>query len=269
MEYFDQNVGEVTLSYTDEGAGHCIVLLHGFCGSREYWKKIISDLSKKHRVLGVDLRGHGHSSTSSTAKDEYQIEQMADDIAKLITVLEAEKATIIGHSLGGYVALAFAERFPEMLHSFALIHSTALPDDEAGKTNRVKGMERIEKEGIEPFVQDLIPKLFAPQNLERFDGDIQFAKQIGNKTSKYGAIGALQAMKNRGDRRKVLQNPDLPILLIAGRNDQVIPLEKTFLHKGDHIMERILEKSGHMGMLEEPEQLTEMIFEFLDKYGKM
>lgn len=265
MAYFDQNVGEVTLSYTDEGAGHCIVLLHGFCGSHEYWNKIIPDLSKKHRVLAVDLRGHG---SSSTAKDEYQIEQMADDIAKLIRALDVEKATIIGHSLGGYVTLAFAERFPEMLHSFALIHSTALPDDEAGKANRVKGMERIEKEGIEPFVHDLIPKLFAPQNLERFDGEIQFAQQIGNKTSKYGAIGALKAMKNRGDRQKVLQNPDLPILLIAGRNDQVIPPEKTFLHKGAHIMERTLEKSGHMGMLEESDQLTGIIFEFLEKNGK-
>lgn len=266
MPYFDQNVGEVTLSYTDEGAGHCIVLLHGFCGSHEYWNKIIPDLSKKHRVLAVDLRGHGQS---STAKDEYQIEHMADDIAKLMRNLEVEKATIIGHSLGGYVTLAFAERFPEMLHSFALIHSTALPDDESGKANRIKGMERIEKEGIEPFVQDLIPKLLAPQNIEKCDGEIQFAKQIGNKTSKYGAIGALQAMKNRGDRQKVLQNQELPILLIAGKNDGVIPPEKTFLHNGDHIIERTLERSGHMGMLEESEQLTAIIFEFLEKNGKM
>lgn len=266
MEHYDQNVGEVTLSYSDDGAGHCIILLHGFCGSREYFNKIIPELSKKHRVIAVDLRGHGHS---STAKGDYRIEQMADDIAKLIQVLEIDKVTMIGHSLGGYVTLAFANRFSDMLHSFSLLHSTALPDDEGGKANREKGMKRIEEEGIEGFVEDLIPKLFAPGNLERLKGEVESAKQIGFKTSQYGAIGALEAMKNRADLQKVLKKEELPILLIAGREDQIIPAGKTFLHKGNHITERLLEHSGHMGMLEEPEKLTEIIFEFLEKNGKI
>lgn len=265
MEHYDQNVGEVTLSYSDDGAGHCIVLLHGFCGSREYFQKIIPELSEKYRVIAVDLRGHGHS---STARGDYRIEHMADDLAKLIQVLEIDKVTMIGHSLGGYVTLAFANRFSDMLHSFSLLHSTALPDDEGGKANRVKGIKRIEQEGIEGFIEDLIPKLFAPGNLEKLKGEVESAKQIGFKTSEYGAIGALVAMKNRADLQEVLKKEDLPILLIAGRNDQIIPAEKTFLHKGNHITERVLENSGHMGMLEEPGQLTEIIFEFLGKNGK-
>lgn len=262
MANYEQNIGDVSLSYSDDGEGHCIVLLHGFCGSREYFSKIIPDLSKKYRVIACDLRGHGHS---STVKEEYSITSMADDMAKLLDVLEIEKVTMIGHSLGGYITLAFAEKYAHMLHSYGLLHSTALPDDENGKAGREKGIARIEQEGIKGFVDDLVPKLFAEDHRETFYAEIEAARQIGYKTPETGAVGALNAMKNRSERQQVLQKRELPVLLIAGQKDQIVPPEKTFLHKGDHVTETILENSGHMGMIEEPEKVVKVIEEFIEK----
>ncbi|MGX1193384.1 alpha/beta fold hydrolase [Metabacillus sp. SLBN-84] len=262
MANYEQNIGDVSLSYSDDGEGHCIVLLHGFCGSREYFNKIIPDISEKYRVIACDLRGHGHS---STVKDEFSITSMADDLAKLFDVLEIEKVTMIGHSLGGYITLAFAEKYAHMLHSYGLLHSTALPDDENGKAGREKGIARIEQEGIKGFIDDLVPKLFASENQEPFHAEMETVRQIGYKTPETGAAGALHAMKNRPDRQKVLHNEDLPVLLIAGKKDQIVPPEKTFLHRGNHLTEVILENSGHMGMIEEPEKVVKVIEEFIEK----
>ncbi|KEZ52918.1 MULTISPECIES: alpha/beta fold hydrolase [Metabacillus] len=265
MANYEQNIGDVSLSYSDDGEGHCIVLLHGFCGSRGYFNKIIPDISENYRVIACDLRGHGHS---STVKDEYSITSMADDLATLFDVLEIEKVTMIGHSLGGYIALAFAEKYPHMLHSYGLLHSTALPDDENGKAGREKGIARIEQEGMKGFINDLVPKLFAEENMDSFHAEMETVRQIGYKTPETGAAGALHAMKNRPDRQKVLHNEDLPVLLIAGKKDQIVPTEKTFLHRGDHITEVLLENSGHMGMLEEPDKVSEALLTFIKKNGK-
>ncbi|MBD1381586.1 alpha/beta fold hydrolase [Metabacillus arenae] len=262
MELYKQNISEdISISYIDKGVGDCIVLLHGFCGSHEYFKYLIPELSKRHRVLAIDLRGHGES---STVMNEYDINEMADDIAGILKSLEVQKAILFGHSLGGYVSLAFAEKYPDKISGLGLIHSTAFPDSEEAKENRVKGIKKIKEVGIEPFIDDLIPKLFRQKKDEKIASEISFAKQIGNKTPSTGAISALNAMKNRKDRRVVLQNLDLPILLVAGKEDQVIPKEKTFTTEGSHVTEVLLENSGHMGMLEEPDRLIDVMYHFIE-----
>ncbi|WP_051317056.1 alpha/beta fold hydrolase [Ectobacillus panaciterrae] len=116
-----------TISYADEGNGEPIVLLHGFCGSHAYWEKVIPELAKNCRVIAPDLRGHGKSSVTES---DYSIQDMAEDIKHLLDKLETDKATIFSHSLGGYIVLAFAERYSERLKGFSLVHSTAYPDSE-------------------------------------------------------------------------------------------------------------------------------------------
>jgi 3-oxoadipate enol-lactonase len=247
------------LSYIDTGKGNkTLLFIHGFCGSHEYWSDIIAELKDDYRVIAVDLRGHG---ASEEIGESFSIDDMAADIASLLDELEIAKVYMFGHSLGGYITLAFAERFPGKLSGFSLVHSTALPDDETGKAGRLKSVEKIKSEGIPAFVDGLIPKLFS--NPE--DSNIEQTKEIGYKTSESGAIGSLHAMRNRIDRNHVLKDTKLPVLLVAGEEDKLIPVEKTFSTKGSHIHEVILKGSGHMGMLEAPSRLLEEIIRFAEK----
>jgi 3-oxoadipate enol-lactonase len=249
----------VTLSYRDAGSGTPLVLIHGFCGSSQYWQEIFPALSQQFRVIAPDLRGHGDSS----APDEtYTMERMADDLACLLDHLQLPKAILFGHSLGGYVTLAFAEKYADKLFGYGLVHSTAYPDDEKGKENRQKGMDSIRENGMEPFVKALIPKLFAPQNLKAMPEAVQLAKEIGCATNPQGAIRTLGGMRERPDRNDVLSRSELPVLLIAGENDQIIPVEKTFSVDAPHVVREMISSVGHMSMLEAPEELNKIIRQF-------
>jgi 3-oxoadipate enol-lactonase len=251
---------EIEMSYEDQGNGETIVLLHGFCGSSAYWKNVIPVLSQNYRVITPDLRGHGRS---EVPLDTYSMEQMADDVKHLLDELQVSDAVMFGHSLGGYVTLAFAEKYPEVLTGFSLIHSTARPDDTAGKEGRLKAIGSIEDDGIKPFIDSLIPKLFAPDPIESMLEAVEYTKQIGYQTKPEGAIHTLEGMRERLDRNHVLRTSKVPILLVAGEKDQIIPVSKTFSVEGSHITPMKLKDVGHMSMLEAPKELTAIMENFL------
>ncbi|MGE5701274.1 MAG: alpha/beta fold hydrolase [Clostridia bacterium] len=245
-----------TIAYKDEGKGVPLVLLHGFCGSHAYWDMVLPELAKQYRVLVPDLPGHGQS---SIPEDMETIEQMADWLHEMLNALAVTQATLIGHSLGGYITLAFAERYGELLKRFGLVHSTSLPDSADAMKARDASSEKVKAEGIHALIDGLVPKLFAPANLERMEQEVQRTKEIGYATSPKGAIAVLQAMKNRPDRTDVLSSTSLPVLLVAGEHDQVIPKEKTFTVTRDTVSHAVLNTAGHMGMLESPAQLVEVL----------
>lgn len=246
----------------DQGSGEVVVLLHGFCGSSKYWDKVIPALSQKYRVIAPDMPGHGNS---TDPEQWLQIEDYAQLILELLNEKEIEKANIFGHSMGGYITLAFAEKYPERLKSFGLIHSTPLPDDEQGKKGRDNSINKIQDEGIDAFIEGLIPKLFAQDRLSELQQEVEEAKRIGRQTSPTGAITALYAMKHRPDRSDVLKNSTLQVLLVAGAKDQLIPPDKLFVHKQNNIKEMLIEQAGHMSMYETPETLVQEIETFLSK----
>ncbi|MEI7026561.1 alpha/beta fold hydrolase [Paenibacillus sp. y28] len=248
-----------TMAYREYGQGLPVVLLHGFCGSSGYWEQVLPQLGENVRVIAPDLRGHGHS---GTPEEPCSVEKMAGDIRSLLDQLGVDKAVLLGHSLGGYIALAFAEQYPERLLAFGLVHSTALPDDETGKQNRLKSMEAIRQDGIVPFVNNLTRKLFAPQHLDTMPEQVAAANEIGYVTSPQAAIHTLDAMRARPDRRHVLRETALPVLIVAGRHDQIVSVEKAFSVSGGHIKESILESAGHMGMMEAPQELAQVILDF-------
>lgn len=251
--------GSEKFSYIDSGEGEeTLLFIHGFCGSREYWQKVLPKLKEEYRVIALDLRGHGASDSNAAS---FSIEDLAGDVALFLEEQNIEKVYLFGHSLGGYITLAFAEKFPDKLKGFSLIHSTAFPDDEAGKEGRMSSVEKIETAGMPIFIDGLIPKLFADQN----DPHIELVKNIGYQTKETGAIGSLHAMRNREDKNYVLKDTELPVLLVAGDKDKVIPPAKTFSVKAKHIKEVVLEGCGHMGMLEDPDQLAKEIGRFVEE----
>jgi 3-oxoadipate enol-lactonase len=255
----------ILLAYEDHGSGEPLVLLHGLCGSSAYWDKIIPSLSQHYRVIAPDLRGHGQSGVSD---EPYSMELMAHDIAELLEKLQLPQAVLFGHSLGGYVTLAFAEQYPEKLHAFSLVHSSGFPDDEKGKANRNKAIEGINEKGIEPFIEGLNPKLFAPEHLATMRPTVEYIQQIGIKTNPKGAINVLAGMRDRPNRNQILTDSQVPVLLIAGESDQIIPLEKAFAVQGNHITQVKLANAGHMSMQEQPADLVKEMLAFAHRVYK-
>lgn len=123
----------IELAYQEQGQGEAVVLLHGFCGSSAYWEYIIPELERDYRVLAPDLRGHGDSAVSVGT---YSMDLFAEDIKQMLDAPDISEATLLGHSLGGYVTLAFAEKYSDRLKAFGLIHSTGLPDAESARASR-------------------------------------------------------------------------------------------------------------------------------------
>ena len=260
MERKSVKVKDVTLSYLDEGKGQPLVLLHGLCFTSSIWEKVIPRLSKEYRVIAPDLRGHGQSSVPAPP---YSTTQMANDIIGLLDALEIKKAAVFGHSLGGYITLAIAEKYPQRLSALSLVHSLSEPDSEEKNQVRQNNINIIQEKGMATFIEGFYPVLFAPENLNKLTKEVNFAKELGLHTSPEGAIGSLYAIKERPDRTPVLQNMKVPLLLIAGENDVIVPMEKTFCVEGDNVTSVVIKNAGHTSMLEAPEELAKAITNFM------
>jgi pimeloyl-ACP methyl ester carboxylesterase len=250
----------IEISYKDAGEGIPVILLHGFCGSSSYWDAVIPLLQSQCRLIVPDLPGHGKS---GVPQSPYPIEAFADDMADLLQQLNIGKAVWLGHSLGGYVTLAAVERHADRVGAFGLIHSTAYPDDEKGKEGRLKAIQTVLDSGIVPFVEGLVPKLFAPEHVESMSDKVEEAKTIGYATPPEGAVVTLEAMRGRPDRNEMLRKSACPVILVAGENDQIIKPDKTFSVHSQSIQHVLLNKVGHMSMMEHPNQLADKLAAFL------
>ncbi|MNC24685.1 3-oxoadipate enol-lactonase 2 [compost metagenome] len=245
------------ICYSDQGQGEVIVLLHGFCGSAAYFEQVIPFLSSSYRVIAPDLRGHGASDAPLGA---YSIDQMADDVFSLLNALDISKVYLLGHSLGGYITLSFAQRHASRLKGFGLIHSTGYQDSDEAKEKRLKSVSTIQNDGITAFVDSLVPGLFAPGAAPLL---LERAKEIGYKTPPQGAAGAALAMRERPDRRDVISASVLPVLLVAGAEDGLVPAERTFTSDNANVTKATISGAGHMSMYEAPERLAEVIKDFV------
>ncbi|MDG0810864.1 alpha/beta fold hydrolase [Cohnella rhizosphaerae] len=156
------------------------MLLHGYCGSAAYWDDLLPLLTAHARVVAPDARGHGETAATGGT---YGMEQLAEDALQLLDALHIGQAFVLGHSMGGYAALALAERAPDRLLGLGLLHATTFADDENGKANRDKVAARIASEGMEGHIRDLVPKLFSPDNLARLQPQVDRALAIGFGTS--------------------------------------------------------------------------------------
>ncbi|WIV18685.1 alpha/beta hydrolase [Paenibacillus polygoni] len=255
-------LGNQNIAYKDQGAGEAVLLLHGFCGSSAYFDEILPELTANYRCIVPDLRGHGQSDAPNSS---YSIDQMADDVIGVLNALELAKVSVFGHSLGGYITLSIAERYPERVKAFGLVHSTAYPDSEEAKEKRLAAVSTIQSKGIQNFVDSLVPGLFAEENREQMSSVIDKIQEIGYRTSPLGASSTAIAMRERPDRRHVLEKSSVPVLLIAGESDGVVPPDRTFTAEGEGVTQALIRGAGHMSMVEAPDELTRVILEFLDK----
>src|SRR3990172_9169973 len=227
IEYKDLNV-----FYRVEGNGETIVLIHGFCESMEIWDDFVKVLSQRYRVIIPDLPGHGMTGDPGlcgAGELGNTMEMQAEAINEILKVCGVDRCTMVGHSMGGYTTLAFAELFSEKIKGFCLFHSTAMSDTEKKEIDKV----------------------------------LSIAKGI----SETGLIAALYGMRNRIDRQHVLAEADYPVLFIIGKDDMLIPLDRMYsqIVKPGHSEVLILSGVGHMGFYEAPEKTLFALGKFMEQ----
>lgn len=245
------------------GSGQALVLVHGFCEDHRIWQTIVPQLAGKHRVITVDMPGFGKSELDEE-QEINTLEQMADRLQETLKKEGVEKCALIGHSMGGYLTLAFAEKYPEMLNGIGLFHSTAYADDDEKKANRLKQADFVKNNGVEPFVKTLIPTLFSSEH--DYKSQTEASLQMAKECSAAGIINALKAMRQRPERLNILKQLQVPALFIAGKYDGVVPVEKVSYQASLPLRAQfeLFDKSGHMGMVEEPARSIEAINLFMD-----
>jgi pimeloyl-ACP methyl ester carboxylesterase len=255
-----------TISYRIAGKGKTVMLLHGFGEDGTVWEYQIEALKDHYRLLIPDIPGSGNSSFLPKANIETYA-QILKEIIDIELPQTEESFSLIGHSMGGYIALAFAEKFPALLNSLGLFHSSAFADNEEKKEVRTKAISFIKEKGAYTFLKTSIPGLFneqfAADNQEHIDDLIEKSKAFTSAAlAQY-----YQAMIDRPERIELLKTFQKPVLFIIGEFDKAILLESSlaqcYLPAISHV--HILAKSAHMGVFEETLKANKYLLEFLEQ----
>ncbi len=238
--------------YRVEGEGNTLVLLHGFMEDMNMWNLHVQSLISAYQVVSIDLPGHGKSDMISNV---HSMELMADVVKLVLDEEEIKKAVLVGHSMGGYATLAYAEKYPDSLLGFGLFHSHTLADDEEAKKNRERTIKIVESEKM-AFINQFIPSLYAKENQERLKAEIGHQIEMANQMNPKGITAALAGMKERSTLLDIVVFSKVPVLFILGKQDSRIPLEKAMAQASIASVSQIniLANAGHMSWQEEPEK---------------
>lgn len=246
--------------FTDTGKGRTIVLLHGFPESKEIWSELIKECEKKFRIIAIDLPGFGATPCIGYV---HTMELMADAVKAVLKSLHLRKVVLAGHSMGGYVALAFAEKFAEHTKGICLMHSTPKQDTAQKKADRKRAIEIVKHNSVH-YISEVIDTLFAPGNEKRFKSEIEKLKAIGKNTSAQGIINALEGMMIRPDRTNVIVNSNFPVFFIIGRKDRILNADDLLkISRGcSRASVCILENAGHLGFVEGKQEVIVRLMRF-------
>jgi pimeloyl-ACP methyl ester carboxylesterase len=249
-------------SYYTSGNGKPVLLMHGFAEDHSIWSHQIQSLSEKYYVITPDLMGTNKS--TSLEKEKVSIVDYAMAIKEIIIAEQIDKLIMIGHSMGGYITLAYYKLYPEDLVAIGLVHSTIFADDHLKKEIRSKAIDFIREYGSNAFLKTSISGLF--HDIQKHELDIKHMIQKSDCISEKSLIQYYQAMRERPDQSQLLSESKIPVMYIAGIHDQAVPFsvsQKQF-HVSRISYVKILKKSAHMGMIEETENVNRYLSFFID-----
>lgn len=252
----------IDLFYEDQGTGTPIILVHGFPLSHRIWGRVARVLSQSCRVIMPDLRGMGNSPATD---GDYSMRLLAEDLLRLMDRLELDRAVLAGHSMGGYVCLEFARSFKTRISGLGLVASQAAPDSPEKRIGRLASIEEVKKKkGIESIITGMLPRLSNRADLHKEIMNIMLSASL------QGVIGSLQGMAERSDAREWLPEIQVPVTLIAGANDVIVPVSNAedlaaLLPDCELI---VLEKSGHMPMMEQPSEIAAALLALLHRINQ-
>ncbi len=261
-----------TIHYRVFGSGTPLLLLHGFGMSGSVWHKTAIALSDQFQVIVPDLAGTGDSAGSKPL--DWTLEQHAESIYAILSHEQIDRVTMIGHSMGGYITLSFADRYQHHLNGIGLFCSTAQADSETRKENRTRAIAFIQQHGTLAYLKTSIPALFAPQY--RSDPMVTSLIAENSRIEPDTLIAYQAAMYGRTDYSDWLNTLKIPLLLVAGERDEVIPLQESLTQCGRAMVTEwvVVPESGHMAMLEQPEKTVAVFrnfmrtLSFVPRYGE-
>ena len=249
------------LAYEIRGTGLPVMLVHGFTEDRHIWEPVLKGMEEKYKWILPDLPGSGESAFNKS------FSTLTDFGYALNAILEAEKINdivLIGHSMGGYISLAFAEKYPEKIRGLGLFHSSSYPDTEEKKESRIKNIRFIQKNDPSLFVEQTLPGLFSESFKAAHPEEIRSLIDRYANFSRESLVMYLDAMKNRPATTGVLNSISKPVLFIMGEEDKAVPikdsLEQCHIPQISYI--HILTHTAHMGMIEN----TFLCNSFIDRF---
>jgi pimeloyl-ACP methyl ester carboxylesterase len=252
------------IAFSQKGTGQPLILIHGFCESKEMWKTFSDHLSTSYQVYCPDLPGFGESPIE---KEQISLEGTAVLLHEWMEENHIHHPIIIGHSLGGYVTLALAELMGQELKAIGLFHSTAFADDEEKKKTRNKTIDFVKKNGVDKFIDSFVPPLFSDQHRASLSEKIEELIVLGKKSSEKGILAFIAAMRDRKDRFEVWKTFKGPKLMISGELDPAVKIESSRLHKLLATDYHEMIGVGHMGMFESEIESLFILDEFLASFS--
>lgn len=246
------NIEGINIAYIRRGKGEPLVLIHGYPLDHTIWNQVGSSLEKEFDLIVPDLRGFGDSDAKQS---DHSILDYARDIAGLMSQLKLKKAFLAGHSMGGYVALAFALEFPERVSGLAMISSQTLSDTPERKEGRLSTAKEVMEKGVGIVADSMTPKLSKDQGIQ------EYVRKLINQQSRIGISNALKAMAGRPDTTQQFATFKFPVVIVHGDADELIPVERGREMKAALPASQYYEFKGlgHMAMMEEPEAVKEAL----------
>ena len=254
LEYKGANI-----FYTDQGKGTAVVLLHGFLENSTMWNDFFADISKNHRVICIDLLGHGQTECLGYV---HTMEDMSDAVEAVLNHLKIRRSIFIGHSMGGYVALAFAEHFPDNVKGLCLLNSTTRADSEERKKLRSRAIIAAKRE-YKSLVRMSISNLFRPKNRTIFKDEINQVKKEALKTPLQGYIAAQEGMKLREDREVLLHFSPYKKMMVIGKKDPILNYDELIEQTSNSEVKVVELPDGHMSHIENKEPLFAALKKFI------
>lgn len=256
------HINGIDLAYSDEGQGPPIVFLHAFPLNRTMWTPQVKALKDTHRVITIDLRGHGESDAPMW---RYTLEQFADDIIALLQHLEIPRATFVGLSMGGYILFALYRKYPEYVQALVLADTRAQADTPEGKATRFSMAQIAHRRGSSAIAELMIPKLLSPSGMEQQTALIAKLRNIITENQPSGIIGDLMAMEERPDATPLAQTINVPTLVLVGEHDIPSPPAemKGMAEQIPGAKLEVIPQSGHISNLENPEVFNRALLNFL------
>jgi 3-oxoadipate enol-lactonase len=257
------------VSYTDEGPDDApvIILIHGFPFNKSMWNKQVETLIENYRVIAYDVRGHGNSDAGS---EDFSIELFVRDLLSLMDALKIEKATLIGLSMGGYIALNAIINFPKHFDALILCDTTCMSDSPEAKEKRMNTIESIKAKGIEQYASESVKKLFAPESFVTSKDQIDRIKTMIMDTSQLSLTRTLLALSNRTDTCNKLAEIAVPVLIMVGKEDQITPPSAAHLMqeniKGSIL--KIVEHAGHLCNIENTYEFNNYLMDFVSSVNQ-
>lgn len=255
------NYKNSSIHYKVEGQGDAVVLLHGFLESVDMWHNLVAEFPQKNQIICIDLLGHGKTDCIGYI---HTMEAMADAVLAVLEHLNIKNAHVIGHSMGGYVALALADKKPDIFKGLCLMNSTYETDDNARKLIRTRASE-MAQQNYEILVKMSFANLFTPESKDTYKDAYEKALQLALRTPQQGYIAAQEGMKLRPDRFDILKNLKCKKLIIIGKKDSLIEGDKIVNQIKNTDIDFVEFSEGHMSYIENKSDLSYNILHFIEK----